>query len=353
MAPNMLYCKNFLLKFISFLYYCCYLGWFFFTRIRGSYKAKIPVISVGNITCGGTGKTPFVSWLVGFLQIQGFKPIVFTRGYKSHGKTIRVLTQAEKKLEKIAFYGDEPAMLSLHHPKVPIVIFPQRKKSLMQYSHLGDIGILDDGMQHLAVARDIDIGLVNSLVGFGNKKLLPYGILREPLSALKRNDMILLTGCNLEKNKQHLQKINLQKISQDLTQEKKIYSLELKAKTLTDSKTLQEVPLRKMVGKKIIIFCAIANPKSFALLLRSIVGTKAKIAETFYFPDHFFYSKTSLDKVFYSKKSADNLFLTTEKDWVKIFAYRKELPKFFVVKTELKVPTALQTELKKRLQKLK
>ena len=283
---------------------------------------------------------------MGFLQTQGFKPVVFTRGYKSEGKKIRVLTQAEKQLEKIAFYGDEPTMLSLHHPKVPIVIFPKRKKSLMQYSHLGDIGILDDGMQHLSVARDIDIGLVNSLVGFGNKKLLPYGILREPLSALKRNDMILLTGCNLEKNNQ-----NLQKISQDLPQEKKFYPLELKAKFLIDSKTLHSVPLKKMAGKEIIIFCAIASPKSFALLLKPLLRAKGKIVETFYFPDHFSYSTTSLEKVFSGKKSANSLFLTTEKDWVKLFSYRKELPKFFVVKTKLKVPATLQTELKKRLQK--
>ena len=333
-----------LLKPLSFLYYCCYQIWFFFTRLKVSYKAKIPVISVGNISYGGTGKTPFVSWLVGFLQTQGFKPVVFTRGYKSHGKTIRILTQAEKKLEKIAFYGDEPAMLSLHYPKVPIVIFPKRKKSLMQYSHLGNIGILDDGMQHLSVARDIDIGLVNSIVGFGNKKLLPYGILREPLSALKRNDMILLTGCNLEKNKQQIQKIK-----QDLPQKKSCFSLELKVKSLIDSKNLQKIPLQKLATKKVILFCAIASPKSFALLLKPLLGAKGKIVETFYFPDHFSYSTTSLKKVFSGKKSANSLFLTTEKDWVKLFSYRKALPKFFIVKTELKVPATLQIELKKRL----
>ncbi len=360
----MLYCKKFLLKFTSLIYYCCYLIWFFLARLRSSYKAKIPVISVGNISYGGTGKTPFVSWLVGFLQTQGFKPVVFTRGYKSQGKKMRLLIQAEKQPNKIlpmvGFYGDEPVMLSLHHPKVPIVIFPKRKKSLMQYSHLGNIGILDDGMQHLAVARDIDICLVNSLVGFGNKKLLPQGILREPLSALKRNDLILLTGCNLEKDSQYNAN-KIRQIQQDLPQGKNFFSLELKAKYLIDSKNLQKIPLKKLENKEVVVFCAIANPQGFVLLLKSILGTKGKIVKTFYFPDHFSYSKTSLEKVFcyqkkiskkYSKISANSLFLTTEKDWVKLFSYRKEMPKFFVVKTEIKVPATLQIEFKKRLKNL-
>ena len=336
--------KIFLLKLLSLIYYCSYHIWFFLQQQKNSYKASLPVISVGNITSGGTGKTPFVSWLISFLQELGYSPIVFTRGYKSKTKKMRLLTQIENKLEQIRYYGDEPALLSLKHPETPIAIYAKRACSLAKYANLGNIAILDDGMQHLKVQRDLDLSLVDSTVGFGNKKLQPVGMLREPLTALQRNDIILLTKTNLQKDKKFVNNI-----VQTLPKNKKYFKLGLKLASLLESKGLQKIPLTNLQNKECIIFCGIANPKSFEMLLTAYLGKNGKIIKNFYFPDHFNYNKINLAKIFSSKKNSKRIYLTTEKDWVKLIAIRKQLPLFYVVKTELIIPLLLKKELENRL----
>lgn len=335
---------NFLSVVYSIIYYC----WFFFKQQIKPYKASIPIISVGNLTVGGTGKTPFVSWLLDFLKSQGFSPIVLTRGYKSKVKTIRLLTNIKQKLEQVAFYGDESSMLSLQHPKTPIVIYHKRKISLQKYSHLGDIAVLDDGMQHLALSRDLDIGLINSLVGFGNKKMLPAGILREPLSALNRNDLILLTYSNLQKDKNFIKTI-----IQDLPSSKPIFQLTIATNQLIDSKTLRKTAINNFKNTNIGIFCALANPSSFLKTVQQFVGKNIEIKNQLYFRDHFQYDKKSLSKIFDSKKNPKTVFITTEKDWIKIIQFRKSLPKFFILKTNLVASLNFKQELQNRLNRLK
>lgn len=327
-------------------YFLLYLIFRFFCKLKKPYVAKIPVISVGNITVGGTGKTPFVSWLIDFLKNEGFSPIIITRGYKSKGKGIRVLIDIQKQKQSISFYGDEAAMLSKQHSDIPIVISPNRVASLKQCSHLGDIAILDDGMQQLKIKKDLDIGMIDALVGFGNKKLLPTGILREPLSELQRNDFFVISRYNLQKN---------QKIIADLLEilpaQKPYYYLELIANSLVSSKNGKVYGLEKLKNKKIVLFSGIANPKGFWDLIAQ--EKKSKIIKSYDFPDHFHYKLENLQKIFADHLDSDIIFLTTEKDEMKLLSLQKKLPEFFVVHTKLNVPLALWKKLNNYLQKEK
>ena len=330
---------------LQIIYLVLYKAFCFYHYLKKPYFANIPIISVGNITTGGTGKTPLVSWLVSFLQKQGFSPIILTRGYKSKGNGIRQLKNIEKKKEDINIYGDEAAMLSFFHPQVPIIIFANRVLSLKKFSHLGNIAILDDGMQQLGIKKNLDIGVIDALNGFGNKKLIPSGILREPLSALKRNDLFFLSRCNLQKNKDIIKKIvnNLPK--------KTSYKLDLQADYLLCSKTQKKKELKILKNKKIVLFSAIGNPKSFYYLVQEKLEKKEKIVKEFYFRDHFNYKKKDILKIFSEKFTDATTYITTMKDWVKILKWKEELPQFFIMNTKLKVPIGVVNDLKKRIQK--
>ena len=331
---------------LQIVYLILYKFFCFYHYLKKPYFAKIPVISVGNITTGGTGKTPLVSWLIDFLQKQGFSPIVLTRGYKSKGSGVRLLQNIAEKKEKISIYGDESAMLSFFHPQIPIIVSANRILGLKKFSHLGNIAILDDGMQQLGIKKNLDIGLIDALLIFGNNKLIPSGVLREPLSALKRNDLFFLSRCNLQKNKAIIKNII------NILPAKASYTLDLQADYLLCSKTQKKKNLNNLKNKQIVLFSAIGNPKSFCYLVQEKLGKGEKIVKEFYFRDHFDYKKKNILKIFNEKFNVSTIYITTMKDWVKILKWKNELPQFFVLRTKLKVSSVAVNDLKKRIQKL-
>ena len=329
------------------MYLLLYLVFRIFCKLKKTYVAKIPIISVGNITTGGTGKTPFVSWLINFLNKEGFSPIVITRGYKSKGEGIRLLIGEQKQTKDAIFYGDEVVMLSNLHPKTPIIVSPDRIASLKQYSHLGDIAILEDGMQQFKIKKNLDIGMIDALSGFGNGKLFPVGSLREPLSQQKRNDFFLLSSYNLQKNK-----IFIAKILTMLPVNKSYYELGLVAQSLISSKSGLSYSLKKLPGKAIILFSGIANPRGFQCLVEQ-VNKGVKVFKTFNFTDHFHYKLENLAPIFEQTSKADKIFVTTQKDYTKLLSLQKQLPEFFILTTKLAVPQALTKKLRGFLQKIK
>ncbi len=161
-----------------------------------SQSMRVPVVSLGNLTVGGTGKSPMASWLVDFAVAQGLHPAVLTRGYKSQGQGLRILEPGGDKLgmEEV---GDEPWMLHLRHPKLSIYISPKRVEAAEVAQQQANLLILDDGMQHLALQRELDLVLVDATRGLGNGLTLPLGPLREGVSALRRASALLVTKSNL------------------------------------------------------------------------------------------------------------------------------------------------------------
>ena len=156
----------------------------------------VPVISVGNLTVGGTGKTPLVSFLTQSAKDAGFKPAIISRGYRNRSQSkIQRVRFCENSVVDAAVFGDEPTMLAKDNPEIPVYVSPSRVDAAKMAKEWDDPGllILDDAYQHLAIARDLNLLLVDAERGFGNKQLLPLGPLREDLESVGRADAVAVT----------------------------------------------------------------------------------------------------------------------------------------------------------------
>lgn len=158
---------------------------------RTVWQPTVPLIVVGNITLGGTGKSPLVAWLATWLQARGWHPGIVTRGYGGRGAVYPLRVTAETPVRES---GDEPRMLH-DRTGLPLVADPERPRGARRLIDEGcDILISDDGLQHLALGRDIELVVVDGRRGWGNSRCLPAGPLREPLSRLDDVDAVLING---------------------------------------------------------------------------------------------------------------------------------------------------------------
>ena len=192
---------HFLLTFLSTLYgigvrlrMILYDQGFFQTR-----KLPCAVISIGNLTVGGTGKTPMTIYLAQLLNGLGYKPAVISRGYKGLlEKKGGVVSDRQKVLLSPEVAGDEPFMMAQKLKEIPVLVGADRfrtgMKAVEQFSP--DVIIFDDAFQHRRLKRDLDIVLIDDRTFLGNRHLLPRGILREPVAGISRGDLFVLTRCN-------------------------------------------------------------------------------------------------------------------------------------------------------------
>ncbi|WP_280546737.1 tetraacyldisaccharide 4'-kinase [Halomonas sp. 11-S5] len=158
---------------------------------RAVWQAPVPVIVVGNITLGGTGKSPLVAWLARFLAERGWAPGILSRGYGGRSDRYPLLLDADT---PVTACGDEPRMLA-DQTGVPVVVDPDRAQGARRLLAAGcDILIGDDGLQHLALGRDLELVVVDGRRGFGNGRCLPAGPLREPLTRLDGVDAVVING---------------------------------------------------------------------------------------------------------------------------------------------------------------
>lgn len=263
------------------------------------------VISVGNITLGGTGKTPFTAFLAKYLTQKGKKVAILIRGYKRRSRA------AEYGIRNTDTMGDEGYLLA-RDSAVPVLVGRNRiataKEAIAKYN--ADTIILDDGFQHWRLHRDLDIVLINALNPFGNLRVIPRGILREPLFCLKRADVFLLTKADLAKNPEEIEnKLGL--INPRALIVRAIH-LPLHFYDLEGNK----FELSYVKDKEVCIFSAIADPLS---LEKMILNLGAKIKQKAAFPDHYRWQKDDLDRLSLEcEKRAVNVFITTAKDSVKL-----------------------------------
>ena len=157
-----------------------------------TYRAPVPVIVVGNITVGGTGKTPLILWLIEQCQAQGVRVGVVSRGYGARPPSFPWTVSATDSAEQA---GDEP-LLIVQRSGVPLVIAPERAQAVQQLlaEHTVDLVLSDDGLQHYGLARDLELVLIDAARGLGNQRCLPMGPLREPVERLQSVDAILFNG---------------------------------------------------------------------------------------------------------------------------------------------------------------
>jgi len=185
-------------KFYQFLLYPFSLIFKLITWIRNrlydknifrSLKAnQCKIISVGNISVGGTGKTPVIRFLADYLKEMGFKVAILSRGYRRKSKGTIIVSDGNETLANLQQAGDEPYLLARQLDSIPVIVEADRYKGarFIQDNFQPDVILLDDAFQHRRLHRDLDIVLVDASVGFGRGFLLPAGFLREPISSLKR-----------------------------------------------------------------------------------------------------------------------------------------------------------------------
>ena len=165
----------------------------FATGKRTPWRADVPVIIVGNVTLGGTGKTPLVIWLVDWLRARGFRPGVVSRGYG--GRAVATPLEVPSLNADADLYGDEAPIIA-NRSGCPVVVCTDRVKAVKHLLSNGcvDIVVSDDGLQHYALARDVEIVVVDGHRGLGNGRLLPAGPLREPATRMSEADWIVSNG---------------------------------------------------------------------------------------------------------------------------------------------------------------
>ncbi|MEA1967225.1 MAG: tetraacyldisaccharide 4'-kinase [Thermodesulfobacteriota bacterium] len=306
----------FAVKFRVFLYS---------SQILKSRKIPCFVISIGNIIVGGTGKTPMTLYVAELIEKLGYSVAVVSRGYKGRfEKNGGIVSDGSRICCTPVESGDEPYMIA-KILKIPVVAGKNRYDAAMTAKqHFNpDVIILDDAFQHLAVKRDLNLLLLDCNLPFGNGELLPRGRLREPVSALKRSDALILTRCdkNSSKMKENQQTLTLCRGLEIETFRSShipfIYEIIDKNGKKIEGKAKSEV-LTDICGKSGsgFLFSGIANNADFRTSCEKL---GIKIAGFVEFSDHFWYTKADFDRIKQEfRKSKADFIVTTEKDYVKI-----------------------------------
>lgn len=300
-----------------------------------------PVIAVGNLTVGGTGKTPMVALLCRDLLERGKRVTVLSRGYGGKaGKEPRLVSDGRALFLSPAEAGDEPYMLAAAIPGLAVVIGSDRYRAgLFALEHLApDIFILDDGFQHLRLWRDLNILLVDSSSPFGNGLTLPAGLLREPAGAMKRADLAVLTRYDKKAPPLSLDGSPLCRAEHRLT-----------GVTPIGGGTLE--PFAAFAGRRGLAFAGIADPSGFFDALGSAgVNLVARLP----LPDHCPYDEKALAAICRERdiNNADFL-ITTAKDGVKLAQHLPRLGSTYVAQLEMRMldPGPLRAAIEKLLQK--
>ncbi|MCU0239065.1 MAG: tetraacyldisaccharide 4'-kinase [Pyrinomonadaceae bacterium] len=303
---------------------------FYESGLFGSEKLSAKVISVGNITVGGTGKTPLVAFVAKKIAAKGEKVCILTRGYGRENSNERVLvSDSQKILADVKKSGDEPFELAEKLIGIAAVLADKNRFEAGKWA-IENLGItafvLDDGFQHRQLKRDLDIVCIDATKPFASDKVLPLGELRESLANLKRADAIVITRANLIKSREsrvESRESNLEMLFSEIRSFSNCPIFISRNRTSLDSRlsTLHS-----------LAFCGLGNPENFFSQLKqdgfNLVATKT-------FRDHYAYTQTDVDEIekLAKEKNAEVL-LTTAKDAVKLQNLKFNLP-LEIIKSEL------------------
>ena len=305
-------------------------NWAYDKRVIRHRALGCLVVSIGNLSCGGTGKTPVVEVFARSLSAHGRRVAILSRGYRSRKPTFREKLKARFKLQKIdlppkvvsdgkdllldsEYAGDEPFMLASNLPDVAVVVDKDRVKSgIYAIKNFGtDVIILDDGFQYLMLKAHINIVLVDSTDPFGNGHVLPRGILREPIKNLRRADYIFLTKSDGSHKIEHLKRF-LRKSNRRA----EIIECCHRPQYLRFLSDGHREELSSLRGKRVAALSAIARPESFEGFLREL---GAELVYCDHYADHHRYTQPEIvDFVAQAKAAGAELVMTTEKDAVRI-----------------------------------
>ena len=294
-------------------------------------RVNTPVISVGNLTVGGTGKTPVVDLLVKELQRLQKHPAVLSRGYKrKNASSHQRLRFCEDSKIDPAFFGDEPYLLAQSNPEVPVYVGGSRfiTADLAEKQDHPDILLLDDAYQHLAIHRDLNLLLIDAEQGLGNRHLLPFGVLREPENQWKRADAVILTKTNLATSD-----TVLQMLKHELQVNCPVFKFKYEVQGLTRLDGKAQLNLNEIINKQLLLASGIAQPKGFERLLEQ---QSVEIIGKIEFPDHHDYGAEDVRKILEKQqKLKPEYLLTTEKDAVKLRNFAELGEQIWVLEMEM------------------
>ena len=271
-----------------------------------------PVVSIGNVTVGGTGKTPLTIWLARYLLNQGRTPAIVSRGYLKSGRGLVVVSDRDSILAGRRRAGDEPWLMARTLPGVPVIVGPNRAlSSLVAVGRFSpDIILMDDAFQHLRVQRDLDIAVIDASDPFGNGRLLPAGLLREPPSSLVRADLIVLTRTDqtddLDEVRDRIRMLN---------DHAPLIETIHRPVGITYHQDGTNIPLESLSDYPVAAFSGIGNPDAFEDTLESL---GADVVHAWRFPNHHEYRRAKLsDMVDRARDTGAKALVTTEKDAVR------------------------------------
>lgn len=280
--------------------------------ILSKKRIACPVISIGNITTGGTGKTPFTIYLAEQWQKKGKKVGIVSRGYRRKNKAEVVLvSDGVRPLETPKSVGDEPYLIAERLKGVPVVVANDRYQGcrFLMREFKVDLILLDDGFQHIQLHRDQNILLIDATRPFGNGALLPRGPLREPVSEIRRADYVIFTRIDAREELNRL-------FDAVAAFGRPFIKSRFKASALIDLSNESTHPVSDLKGQSILVFCAIGNPSAF---LDQLSRLGAKIKETLFFRDHHFYNEADIVAIKNRSETRGlKRIVTTEKDAVKL-----------------------------------
>ncbi len=290
-------------------------------QIFKSWKSPIPVVSIGNLSAGGTGKTPLVDWIVKYYLSIGCKPAIVSRGYRRESKGVQLVSDGQRILLSSNEAGDETAMLAWNNPDAIVVVAKKREDAVTYIAtHFAQrapsVIILDDAYQHRQIDRALNIAIINAEEPFFEAKMLPEGRLREPLKNISRADLIVLN------------KITNQQKADAIMKElenngKPIVNARLKIGELTCFSGELSASDDTLVAENlnVLAFAGIASPESF---LASLSKEGINVAAHRFFNDHEPYSVKKLRSVRNEAEAKGLSLITTEKDYFRMLG-RPEL----------------------------
>lgn len=264
-----------------------------------SHQASAAIISIGNITAGGTGKTPLVIWLCN--QIAGddndYRAAILTRGYKAGRGPLL----------------DEPAILAESCLDARVVVNPDRAAGAAEaIAFDANVMVMDDGFQHRRLARDLDIVAIDATMPFGYGKILPAGLLREPVAGLKRAGAVVITRSDQATDAQ-LEQIEsrIRRIKADM-----IIARAVHAPVCVIASCGSQICLEELKDKKVFAFCGIGNPNAF---LKTLKGLCAGLVGSQILDDHHHYTAACLEAISGQAEQLEaDMVVTTQKDWTKV-----------------------------------
>jgi tetraacyldisaccharide 4'-kinase len=312
--------------------------WLYGRRILRSRALPCRVVSIGNLTVGGTGKTPAVEVAVQTLAALGHRPAVVSRGYGRSTRGVQIVADAASISLDPEESGDEPFLLARRLPGVPVVVGSNRHDAArVAIEKFGVTAIvLDDAFQHRTLRKDLEIVMTRARRPWGNGRLLPAGPLREPLASLARADLVVATGAlGLGDAREVVEAVD------EHAPRVPVLTATLVPSECWEAGRMRSVSLAELGGKRLAAFAGIASPAAFA---ETLTSTGAVVAELSEFADHHWYSADDVTRL--DARAAElgvDALITTEKDWVRLRRLRLPSRPLYVLSIRLVLQTGEPT----------